>query len=730
MGYTVSDLLGVGAGFLLYALFAFAPGYTFGWLTDVFEFRQRRLATRIAAAVPLSIGLTPITTYFLWRCWLPLVWIVFGASGVVCAILLARDVRVNKLHLSRDGWIVAAIAAGWLVVGTFSLIDLQFGNRLYFPVSAHDHSTRAAFTSAIARFGIPPHNPFFFAGQPAPLRYHYFWLIPSALVNLLGGPLVSARLSLIAGTLWCGLGLFGIIALYLRFFQSKGADQIERRTLIAISLLAVTGLDILPIILADLIIHIFPCIEWWNEHIAAWITTALWVPHDLAALIAGFTGFLLVWDTAGQNKRRLQVAGVIGGGLAFASCTGSSIYLGIALAASCTLWLATAFLKGWRRRALNLLCAGTLAAALLLPYLIQLKSGTVNERAAPPSVQASFPLSLTVRGFTIPDVLFDFAKPAQTVLLNLALLPLNYFLEFGFYFVVACIGVRGIRRRGLREETEWAAATLGAGSLLICTFTKSSVISSNDLGWISALVVQFILLLWATEMWNEGVVGFGASREGKHVKQPRTAPRLIAVTLVLGIMGSCYEICLQRAYPIVADFTNGYKYPWLSLDRQLGQRTFEVRRAYEEMDRILPANAIVQAGPVPLEGNVAAELYSGRQMVADVGDCGTAFGGSKQYCNQVILPRLNPLFDDRQPVSAKMVSETCRQFSITALFFKDTDPVWRDKSSWIWKTSPLLSNDFVRVIQCSGIDPEFYLKQLSAESRGRIATAHPAGHHS
>jgi hypothetical protein len=69
MGYTVSDLLGVGAGFLLYALFAFAPGYTFGWLTDVFEFRQRRLATRIAAAVPLSIGLTPITTYFLWRCW-------------------------------------------------------------------------------------------------------------------------------------------------------------------------------------------------------------------------------------------------------------------------------------------------------------------------------------------------------------------------------------------------------------------------------------------------------------------------------------------------------------------------------------------------------------------------------------------------------------------------------------------------------------------------------------
>jgi hypothetical protein len=715
MGYTVSDLVGVGAGFLLFALFAFAPGYTFSWLTNVLKFRRRRLATRIAAAVPLSIALTPITAYFLWRCWLPLVWIVFGASGVVCAILLTRDLRVNKLHLSRDGWIVGAIAAGWLVVGTFSLIDLQFGDRLYFPVSDHDHSTRAAFTSAIARYGIPPHNPFFFAGQPAPLRYHYFWLIPSALVNLLGGPLVSARLSLIAGTLWCGLGLFGVIALYLRFFQSKGADQIERRTLIAVSLLAVTGLDVVPIILWDLIVHILPCIEWWNEHVAAWITTALWVPHDLAALIAGLAGFLLIWDTAGQNKRRRQVAGVIGGGLAFASCTGSSIYLGIALTAGCTLWLPIAFLKGWRRRALDLSCAGMLAATLLLPYLIQLKSGTVNERAAPSSVQASFPFSLTVRGFTIPDVLFDFAKPAQTLLLNFALLPLNYFLEFGFYFVVACIGVRGIWRRGLREEAEWAAATLGAGSLLICTFSRSSVISSNDLGWISALLVQFILLLWAAEMWNEGVVGLGPFRKGQLAKKPRTAPRLVTITLVLGVMGSGYEIFVQRSYPILADLTNGYKYSWLSPDRQLGRRTFEVRRAYETMDRILPANAIVQAGPVPLEGNVAAELYSGRQMIADVGDCGTVFGGSKQFCNEVILPRLNPLFDDRNPVSAEMVSETCRQFSITALLFKDTDPVWRDKRSWIWDMHPLFSSDFVRVIPCGSGVPVSGRKETSAE---------------
>src|SRR5208283_4592308 len=111
MGYTVSDLLGVGVGFVVFGLFAFAPGYTFGWLTNVFEFRRRRLATRIAAAVPISIGLSPIVAYSLWRIWLPLVWIVFGASGILCAVFLASDWRSRKLGLSRAGRWVLGIAA-------------------------------------------------------------------------------------------------------------------------------------------------------------------------------------------------------------------------------------------------------------------------------------------------------------------------------------------------------------------------------------------------------------------------------------------------------------------------------------------------------------------------------------------------------------------------------------------------------------------------------------------
>ena len=159
---------------------------------------------------------------------------------------------------------------------------------------------------------------------------------------------------------------------------------------------------------------------------------------------------------------------------------------------------------------------------------------------------------------------------------------------------------------------------------------------------------------------------------------------------------------MQRTFPILSDLYDVQRYSWLSPDHELGRRTFELRRAYEELDSILLPSAIVQADPEAGIGNMPAELYSSRQMVADAGNCGTVFGGSKKFCDEVILPRLKPLFDNKRQVTTEEVADTCREFSITALLFKDTDPVWKDKSSWIWKVHPLLNNSLVRVIACGG----------------------------
>lgn len=702
MEFTVSDLLGVSVGFLLFGLFAFAPGYTFGWLSNVFQFRRRRLATRLAAAIPLSIGLTPITAYFLWRCSLPLLWIVFGACGATCAVLLVRDVCTLKLHLSRDGWCAVAIAAGWLVVGTLSLIDLQFGNRLYFALSSHDLATHAAFTASLARDGIPPHNPYFFAGQPGSLRYHYFWFIPSGLVDLLGGSLVSARLSVIAGTLWAGLGLLAVIALYLRFFQHKRAEQIERRALIGCLLVGVTGLDILPVTMIDLLGHgVMPSVEWWNPFspVPSWFSTVFWAPHDLASLVAGLAGFLLIWDAAHREQRRLRILGLSGGGMAFASAVGASIYVGGTLAVGCALWLAIALLKRWWRHSFVLTGAALLALALLMPFILQVTHGSGVTKSSGRSLS---PFSLTVRRFEMADAIVKPQTHAALLGLNAIFLPLNYLLEFGFFFLVAGLSIRRIWRFGFRDQAELSAATLGLASLLVCTFLGSSVIAYNDLGCRSPLVVQFFLLVWAVDLWAEGALGFGLSGKEQASTHSKMAPLLVSALLVLGAMGSCYELCLQRTFPILEDLYNVKKYVWLASDHQLGRRTFELRRAYKALDRVLPANAVIQADPNPNIGDLPAELYSGRQMVADADNCAVVFGGSKKFCTEIILPRLKPLFDDRRPVTPEEVQDTCREFSITALLFKDTDPAWKDKSSWIWKQQPIFSSSYVRVIPCGG----------------------------
>ncbi len=697
MGYTAADLRAVGVAFLLFGLFAFAPGYTFGWLANVLQFRRRRLATRLAAAVPLSVGLVPIVTYYLWRWWLPLVWTACGVWGAACVVLLVRDFRDSRLRLSRAGWLVLAIATGWLVVGAFSLVDLQIGNRLYFSFVSYDYTTRTAFTAALSRGGIPPQNPFFFAGQPAPLHYHYFWLIPCSLVDQLGGSLISARQSLIAGTLWCGLGLMAIVALYLRFFQSKGGEGIERRTLIAVALLGITGLDIVPILLINYSSHVvLPCVEYWNDQIDAWITTALWEPHHLSALIACLTGFLLTWDAARQNEPRHTIAGILGGGLAFATGVGASVYVSTAAAGGCALWVLIVLMKRWWRHAVVLGCAGLLGAALVLPFLHQLLGGVGPSEGSAPAV----PVRFTVRRFILVDAMVRPSSPAGLAALNAALLPLNYFLEFGFFFVVACLGVRRIWRHGFQDQADWCGSALAAASVVVCTFLQSTVITSNDLGWRSALLLQFILLLWAAEMWNDGVLGFAPPRSGRTGAPSRPVPRLIAVTLLLGAMGSCYEVCLERAFPILTDSFPVQRYYFLAHDRKLGRRTFELRRAYEELDRMLPANATVQHNPEAGIGNIPAGLYSDRQMAADVGSCGYVFGGSQKFCEEVLLPRLKRLFDGGQQVTAEEVMNTCRDFSISGLLFKDTDPVWEDKSSWIWKAHPLMSSDFVRVIGC------------------------------
>ena len=685
--FMAADLAACALAFAVFFLLALVPGYVLGWWGNLLEFRRQRGVVQAALSIPLSISLCPIVDYLLGR-WFSVaaVWAFYGLLWFAFLCLAREWLRAaRRPQLSRAEAMLAVTAAVVTVTGLLVLIDIQWQNRLYFPIVSYDYTLRSAFTSAITRTGIPPLNPYFFPGRGFPARYHYFWLILCSLADQLGGAAVSPRQALIGGTLWCGLGLLCLPPLYLRFFQSRGTEDLGRRSLIAVALFGVTGLDIIPNLLLASRGLVLPEMEWWNEQVTSWVGSVLWVPHHISALIACLTGFLVVWDAAGKSSPRRQVTAALGGGLAFATAAGTSVYVTLVFAAFLGLWVLIVLVRRWYREAWLWLGAGTVTVLLAFPFLRELTAGSGSGGAF---------VRPTVRMFLVTRMLESLHhNHTWPVLgLNLVFLPLNYFLELGIFFVLGLWQVRGCRGH-LRElpRPQLAVLLLAGTSVGICTFLRSNVISGNDLGWRGFLPAQFVLLLWATEF----LAAWPARREGS--RAPRVPSRAgVAVLLVLGAAGSLYEVGLLRFYPMLMDAGKMRLVDWLSPDRKLGQRTLALRRMYEALGGMTPVQAVIQHNPDRPGDDLFSGLYANRQTAAAARGCGTVFGGDTGLCGQM-FPKLSRIFEGAPEAEAR---QACRAYAVDVLLFKDSDPAWRDRSSWIWKSQPLAANEYAKAFAC------------------------------
>jgi hypothetical protein len=703
--FTFLDLIANSTAFFLFPLFIFIPGYVFGWLSDVFGFRKRSLLARFAISTPLSIAVFPIFTYLLWHWSVVAVWVMYGACWIGFLTLLFHDrhIWLSGLAISKTAGILLAIIAGWVVLGMFCLIDMQIGNRLYFPSAAHDYTLRVAFVSSITRTGIPPHNPYFFPGRPLTLRYHYFWFILCSLVDQLGGALVSPRQAMLASILWAGIGLIAVVPLYLRFFQPKGPVNIERRTLLGVALLSVTGLDILPVILFAWLtpLGLLPTIEWWNNHIAAWTHAILWVPHHIAGLISCLTGFLVIWYVVrAPGSRNVILAGVIAG-LAFASAVGLSIYVTFVFTFFLAIWLIITLFKRNLREAAAICSAGVIALAASAPYLWELlEAGSGQRSGGGPFVQ------LTIRWFSIAEALTLIIWPNgpawREPLANAILLPLNYYLELGFLFKVGLVQWKRMRRGGdFFSQKELCGFTMAVTSIMICTFLTSGTISGNDLGWRGFMVAQFMLLIWGAELCDEGFLAF-SGRVGPEQRTTMFGDNrrgVLIALIVLGVCGTLYEVCMFRFFPLITDEFPIRRYRYLAPDHKLGKRTYALRQTYEALRTKLPEHAIVQHNPNAVPGDLFFGLYGDRQAAAETAKCGVVFGGDPALCNGIISP-INDLFEKPGAIGVDRIDAVCKTLSIDALVVKDTDKVWADKSGWVWKTQPVIANDYARAFLC------------------------------
>jgi hypothetical protein len=694
--FTAVDIASSVEASVLFALILFIPGYTVGWLSNVFEFRERRLGVQALLSSPLAVAVMPILVYLLGPHPTAL-WTLFGASWLGFALLIPRIWKrwspIRTAQRVRLAWIGVAFGLAWALLAIVSLVDLQFGDRLYFTSIAYDYALRSAFTAAAAR-AIPPANPFFAAIPPVPLRYHYFWMLVCSLTARLGN--VAPRQAMYGGTVWAGLTLMSLIVMLLKFSEGS-RDRLQQKVVIGWSLLLVTGLDILPNLY--LYLHsglVNPDMEWWNAvQITSWVDSLLWVPHHVMSLVAGMVGLLVLRQPAATRLRR-AIAIVIAG-LAFASSAGLSVLVAFTFAVFAGLWILFAAYRRWWDDVKGLLAAGAVSAALAAFYISTLVGPALDGSGG----NGRF-FAISIRDFPFgTDLMASWLHISpQTIigqqLLLLLLLPLNYLFELGFFLLVAALRINSIRtgstQMSRQEQTTWMMV---GTSFLIGSFVRSTTISSNDLGWRCFLPTQLVLLVWAASLIDEW-------RSAPRIARPtrKMAPAIAGVLLTIGVIGTAYQVAMLRVFPILLDegkFTSE-TVPFLDQDGQLGRRTYALRSAYESLSVALPAESVVQYNP-DARAFIPHQLYSGHSAAMGLPYCGANFGGDVFRCigRMELIP---PLFRKPSRAESDNLDSICTAFGIDAMLVDDSDYVWRVRDSWVWNRQPLLANDHVRAFAC------------------------------
>ncbi|ABF41852.1 hypothetical protein Acid345_2851 [Candidatus Koribacter versatilis Ellin345] len=682
--FTVRDLLGCSAAIVAFAPFLLAPGFCVGHFCNIFGFRTARWPERIAASLALSFAITPISATLIARfSSLSTALAICLASFALAAVIIARELQHTGLTPpSRSTKVALWLCGIWIVLVLVSVVDVQLGTRIYPTAATFDLSLRTAVTDAALRTGVPPANPMFFPGHAIAMRYYYYWYVVCALPAKLCG--FSPRIATLASIAWGGFGIAALIPLYLKHFCGE-RSQVGRKSVIGIALLAVTGLDLIPTLRIFLSEHtILPDMEWWDwAQVTSWFDSMIWVPHHIAALVALLAGFLVLWDVPEDAPRSQRVKAAIIAGLAFASAAGLSVYVTFTVGLFLIIWAIILLRSHLLGEFLMFLGTGLVTVIVSLGYLHDLRQ---------PGLGVGF-AAFYVRALASIQQWGD-AHIHSLWLENLflaAMLPVYYFLELGFFALVAIAkGWKMFRRERPLEKWEWACVTMLGSSALVGSFMMSTT-GNNDLGYRALLLGQFVLILWAVPIVFRWTAAGGSYR---------TRWTLLAQTfLAFGVLGTAYQLTVLRTFIYLNDQTSYTdEAPWLPEPDAIGWQLYYIRSGFEKLNSRLPKDAIVQYNPVN-PAYVPSLLYSWHQTVAGVGACGTGFGGDPFEC----LPyqsKIVALFGSRTSVKFDDADAVCKDLKIDVLIAQRTDRMWALRKSWVWTERPVVSTPVFRAFAC------------------------------
>ena len=683
INFTLQDIAQTLIAFLLFPLVILIPGYVTGWALDLFDFRRRQFIARLGIGLILSFAISPIVldlTSSLVSLKFSL--LILGFFFAAFLIIFFSKKPALDLQNRYPKKILYWIIGLWTLFVILSLVDLQWGDQLYYSVVSFDQTTRVSIIEAMTRTSVPPINPSYYPGHPVRLTYlYYFWYILCSLVDLLGGSWVDARAALNAGIVWCGLGLMAVVAIYLRLRDSRSAGAAWRSAWIGIASLSISGLDAIPVGILMLGAHsLLIDIEHWNTQITAWVGSILWVPHHVAALIAGLSAVMLVQVAQGKSMSRQFVLMTIAG-LAFASAFGLSVWVTLVLVVFWGVWIVVLFFENKERRLiLPMIYAGITALIFASPFLAGLLQGDG-------SGSSQFPIAFEVRNFFFMNLIASSWPPLQRSLVMLAILPVNYLFELGFFMVVGIAWFKVKDKEARRSNPFYRAEIiLLLVVLFIGSFLRSTIITNNDLGWRAWLPGQFILLIWGVDVIE--AFFFNPKRAMSPIDSPTFASTgrirtVLATFALIGLLTSLMDVTILRfAVPLQPGENDG-------------QRIYSARLAYGYLRDHLPPDVITQNNP-KIVADRPSGLYGTHQMV--ISDR-TSYGVPAEDFSRLVN-EIGTLFADKAISAWNIVDQTCSQHGIDVLIVADTDPLWNSMERLKSQRLPLYINDHYAIYAC------------------------------
>jgi hypothetical protein len=631
LGTLMTPLLGVLPGFALLALLERAGGWRGGQGWERTGWALLLAFSALPAIDALAIRFLSVPAAL--------------ALRVVLALVALHPLIGAFRPFDRIPRAMLAFAGLWWLAVAIAYVDVDWRGSLYQSLLVVDLVKHAAVVESIADHGLPLRDSFFARAQPAGY-YYYFYCLPAEIRWMAGG-LIGARMAFAATLFWTG---FALPAILWRVGAEAGliAEGRERRFLLAATFLCfIAGADV-PLALIEHALNGYTLsqVELWSEEVRFALTSMLWVPHHMSALIACWTGAVLI-SRRSEEGRQAAILRIVTAGLCFGSAFGLSLWIALTAVPILAVWSLIRLWRGERALAAWLVLAGVVAVLACLPQISDILQGRSDQ---------GFPIGLTVRRFA-----FWWIVPGQPnvtlALILLLLLPVGYAIQFGAFTVGGLLFLRGhpgeIRQANAMRSLLLIAAVV---SFIVASFFQSTIIN-NDLGWRSIWFAQFAAIVWTASV--------------VHTLPSLLMPRAgFRIFLLIGIAGNLWDMAGLRVIRPSLFRMHGLT-PNTHPATDLGER-----EAYGWATRHLDGDAVIQHNP----GHRRAFNFGlyGRNRPAIADKDANLFGASRQQVAQR-LHALQPIFDTPMPL-ADMQARAKAQ-GVDFLLMTDSDPSWRRQGS-------------------------------------------------